>query len=121
MNDRKLELARKKAQLAEMHTRKLAREVEKRTRVDGFTQTKFSYKTDYDSNNSIDIIKTFPESKQPSSEFDKLNADEILDKVGVFIESSDNTLFTPSVSVSSVLDDYADDSMVCEESITKRM
>lgn len=117
-----MELARKKAQLAEMHTRKLAREIEKRTRVDGFTQTKFSYKTGpYDSNNSIDIIKTFPESKPPSSEFDKLNADEILDKVGVFIESSENTLFTPSVSVSSVLDDYADDSMDYEESIAKRM
>lgn len=113
-------LALKKAKLAEMHTRKLAREIEKKTRVDGFTQTKFSYKTGpYDSKDSFDIVKTLPDPVVPSNEFDNMNVDEILGKFCVF-KSSDTTLFTPSAA-SSVLDSYGDDSIDYEESIAKRM
>ncbi len=157
MSDTKLQLAKKKAQLAELQKRKQARELERRARVENSTQTStFLYKNGMPASDSaFDIIQTLPngnghkpvsyQSASASSEFENLNAQEILEKCGL-LKASNNTLSTSSFSIShssssrsstpaagfingfihsfnqkSFVDDFDEGSMDCEESITKRM
>lgn len=110
MNSIKLELEKKKAQLAELKRRKRERELEKSAKIENSTQTTtFSYTKSNGgleinkNSNGFDITRTFHNTKCKLNEFENLNANEILNKCGLNEISDHKTSIntaSPSSSVS---------------------